>query len=142
MGDARQVAKEVVDAFNAHDADRIRALYADNAKFEAPGGVSGGADEAASYTMGWLNAFPDATATVRSELIDGDWIVHELEFSGTHKQPLSGPGGTIPATGKQATTRGIDAIRVSGGKIVEEHLYFDQVGILSQLGITPESINA
>ena len=142
MGEIRQVAQEVVDAFNAHDANRIRALYADNASFAAPGGVEGGADDAAGYNMSWLNAFPDATANVRSELIDGDWIVHELEFSGTHEQPLVGPGGTIPATGKQVTARGIDAIRVSGGKIVEEHLYFDQIGILSQLGITPESVNA
>jgi hypothetical protein len=28
--------------------------------------------------------------------------------------------------------------RVSGGKIVEEHLYFDQVQVLTQLGLMPE----
>ena len=142
MGDARQVAKEATDAFNAHDEKRIRALYADNATYEAPGGVRGGADEAAEYTMGWLNAFPDARAAVRNEIIASDWVVQELTFTGTHEKPLVGPGGEIPATGKQVTGHGIDVFRVEGGKIIEEHLYFDQIEILSQLGVTPAPATA
>jgi steroid delta-isomerase-like uncharacterized protein len=142
MGEARHVAKEATDAFNAHDAERIRALYADSAKFEAPGGATGGAEEATAYTMGWLNGFPDARATVRNEIISGDWVVHELTFTGTHEEALVGPGGVIPATGKQVTGHGIDLFRVEGGKIVEERLYFDQIEILSQLGVTPAPVTA
>ena len=142
MGDARQVAKAALEAFNAHDERRIRATYTDNATYEAPGGFSGGPDEATAYTMGWLNAFPDARATVRKEIVAGDWVIQELTFTGTHEKPLVGPAGEIPATGKQVTGHGLDMFRIEGGKIAEERLYFDQVEILTQLGLMPEPATA
>jgi hypothetical protein len=44
----------------------------------------------------------------------------------------------IPATNRSLSGRGLQMFRVSGGKIVEEHLYFDQVQVLTQLGLMPE----
>jgi hypothetical protein len=35
--------------------------------------------------------------------------------------------------------RGSEFIRAEGGKVVEEHLYFDQVQIMTQLGLMPEA---
>ena len=32
--------------------------------------------------------------------------------------------------------------RVRDGKIVEEHLYYDQVQVLTQLGLMPEAVTA
>ena len=39
MADTRQIAAEAVQAFNAHDEAGIRATYADDVVFEAPGDV-------------------------------------------------------------------------------------------------------
>ena len=39
MGEAQRVAAEFVEAFNAHDENRIRELNAENGVLEAPGGV-------------------------------------------------------------------------------------------------------
>lgn len=36
MADTKQVAAEALEAFNAHDADGMRATYADEIVFEAP----------------------------------------------------------------------------------------------------------
>ena len=39
MADAREVGRRFIDAFNAHDQQRIRDLNGDNTVFEAPGDV-------------------------------------------------------------------------------------------------------
>ena len=88
--------------------------------------------------MAWLNAFPDAKLTVQDEIYDGEWGVQRFTFDGTHQATLSGPGGDIPATNRRLSGRGLQMFRVHEGKIVEEHLYFDQVQVLTQLGLMPE----
>jgi steroid delta-isomerase-like uncharacterized protein len=139
MADARQVADAGTEAFNAHDENRIRELYAPNVILEAPGGVKATGPEAATgYAMGWLNAFPDARITVHNQVASGDWVAEEFTFTGTHKETLSGPGGDIPATGRQITGRGTQVIRVENDKVAEFRLYYDQVDVLTQLGLMPE----
>jgi steroid delta-isomerase-like uncharacterized protein len=139
VADTRQVAAEAVQAFNAHDEAGIRATYADGVVFEAPGDVRiEDADATTGYAMAWLNAFPDAKLTVHDEVYDGEWGVQRFTFEGTHQATLSGPGGDIPATNRRLSGRGLQMFRVRDGKIVEEHLYFDQVQVLTQLGLMPE----
>jgi steroid delta-isomerase-like uncharacterized protein len=140
MADTKQVAAEALEAFNAHDAAGIGATYADEIVFEAPGDVrTEGVEETVGYAMAWLNAFPDAKLTVHDEIYDGEWGVQRFTFNGTHQDTLSGPGGDIPATNRSLAGRGLQMFRVRDGKIVEEHLYFDQVQMLTQLGLMPEA---
>lgn len=139
MGEALRAAREGWDAFNAHDEAKIRSSYTDNATFEAPGGVQlTGADAATEYAMSWLRAFPDAKATIENEIEAGDWVIYELTFRGTHKEALISPEGEIPATNKAITSRAAQIVRIENGKTAEEHLYWDQVEILTQLGLIPE----
>lgn len=139
MADTRQVAAEALEAFNAHDEARIRATYADDVVFEAPGDVRAeGPDAATGFAMAWLNAFPDASLTVHDQLCEGEWCAQRFTFEGTHQNTLSGPGGEIPATNRRLSGRGIQMFRVREGKIAEEHLYYDQVQVLTQLGLMPE----
>ena len=71
MADAREVGQRFIDAFNAHDEQRIRELNGENTVFEAPGDVRiQGRDAATEYAMAWLRAFPDAKLTVHNELVD------------------------------------------------------------------------
>ncbi len=143
MADARQVAQQFLDAFNAHDESRIRELNADNTTIEAPGDIRlEGRDAATGYAMEWLNAFPDARITVNNELVAGDWVVQEFTFEGTHDAPLTGPAGEIPPTGRKLNGRGVQIIRVSGDEVADTRLYFDQVQVLTQLGLMPEPATA
>lgn len=67
MADAREVGQRFIDAFNAHDQERIRELNGENAVFEAPGDVRvEGREAATEYAMAWLRAFPDARITVHN----------------------------------------------------------------------------
>jgi steroid delta-isomerase-like uncharacterized protein len=143
MADAGEVAREGTEAFNAHDEQRIRASYADNVTFEAPGDVKlEGADATTGYAMVWLNAFPDARLDVHNELVCGDWVVQQFVFRGTHTATLASPAGDVPATGRRVEGRGVQVIRVVNGKVAEEHLYYDQVEVLTQLGLMPEPAGA
>jgi steroid delta-isomerase-like uncharacterized protein len=143
MADARELGHRFVDAFNAHNEDRIRELNGENTVFEAPGDVKiQGREPATQYAIAWLNAFPDARITIHNELVDGDWVVQEFTFSGTHEGTLMSPAGEIPATHKTLNGRGVQVFRVEGETVADTRLYFDQVQVMTQLGLMPEPATA
>jgi predicted ester cyclase len=143
MADAQRVGAEFVEAFNAHDEKRIRELNAENAVLEAPGDVRLEGREAASqYAMAWLRGFPDARITVHNELEAGDWVVQEFTFEGTHSDTLSTPAGDIPATNRRLKGRGVQLLRVEAGTVADTRLYYDQVQVLTQLGLMPQPSTA
>jgi predicted ester cyclase len=143
MADAQAAATAFLEAFNAHDEERIRELTAENAVLEAPGDVRvDGREASTAYAMAWLNAFPDARITVADELVAGDWVVQEFVFEGTHGAPLATPLGEVPATNRSVRGRGVQILRFDGDMVVDTRLYFDQVQVMTQLGLMPEPATA
>jgi predicted ester cyclase len=143
MADARAVGAKFVDAFNDHDEGRIRELNAENAVIEAPGDVRlEGRDAVTEYALAWLRAFPDARITVSNELVDGDWVAQEFTFEGTHEDTLTSPTGEIPATHKRLKGRGTQIFKVEGEVVTDTRPYFDQVQVMTQLGLMPEPATA
>ena len=139
MAKARQVVAASIHAFNAHDERLLRALYADDVVFHGPGGTRlVGVDATVEHAMGWLRAFPDARLGIHGEVAEGDWVAQRIVFEGTHEDTLDGPEGPIPATHRRLRIEAMEFCRVRDGRVVEEHLCFDQVELLVQLGVTPE----
>ena len=143
MSDSRTAFQAWIDAFNAHDEAAIRAVTADNCVFEGPGGLRvEGADASVAYAMGWLNAFSDAKLHVNTVVVDGDWVAMTGVFKGTHDGTLSGPEGDVPATGRRLEGRCSQFVRFVDGKSAEEHLYYDQMDVATQLGLVPQTASA
>lgn len=143
MGSPQDLGRRWVDAFNSHDEAAIRALNAEDAVVEAPGDVRvEGRDAATDYAMTWLRAFPDGRLNVKNEIASGEWVVQEFTFEGAHEDTLSSPGGDIPATHKRLQGRGVQMLRIDGETVAETRLYFDQVQVLTQLGLMPEPATA
>jgi steroid delta-isomerase-like uncharacterized protein len=143
MSDTRTAFDAWINAFNAHDEAAIRAATADDCVFEGPGGVRlEGGDAVTGYAMVWLNAFSDAQLVVDTVAVDGDWVAHTGVFKGTHDGTLASPDGDVPATGRRLEGRCSQFVRFQDGRSVEEHLYFDQMDIVSQLGLMPETAGA
>ena len=139
MADPREVGAKFVEAFNAHDEDRIRELNGENVVFEGPGDVHiEGRDAATEYALSWVRAFPDARLTVKNELVTGDWVAQEFTFEGTHEGTLSSPAGDVPATHKRLNGRGVQIFKVEGDVVTDTRLYYDQVQVMTQLGLMPE----
>ena len=143
MSDTRTAFDAWINAFNAHDEAAIRAATADDCVFEGPGGVRlEGGDAVTGYAMVWLNAFSDAQLVVDTVAVDGDWVAHTGVFKGTHDGTLASPEGDVPATGRRLEGRCSQFVRFQDGRSVEEHLYFDQMDIVTQLGLMPETAGA
>jgi predicted ester cyclase len=136
--EAAGLTRREVDRWNAHDREGWQAIY-DLERLEvlAPGGVRlTGAEGADAFWDTWNEAFPDNQLSTVAMHEDASMGVLEARFVGTHTGTLRGPAGEIPATGKSVDVRFCDIHRVADGKIIDTHLYFDQMDLLTQLGLT------
>ena len=78
-------------------------------------------------------AFPDRRFVVEDMIADGDKVSARFTMRGTHKGEFRG----IAPTGKEVTMTGIDIIRLTEGKMVEDRVEVDQLGMMRQLGVVP-----
>ena len=81
----------------------------------------------------YFNAFSEFRVQNADVIAEGDKAVLRWTARGRHTGPLMG----MAATGKEVNLRGIDIIRVEGGRIVERWGEFDVFGLLQQLGALP-----
>lgn len=138
MAEAKDTAARFVAAFNAHDEGALLSVHAATVKFEAPGGVHvNNTTDATAYALRWIKSFPNGKMTVRHEITSGPWVIQEVTMEGTHSGPLESPMGTVRATGKHFSGKCVQLLRIDHDQIVEARLYFDQVEMMSQLGILP-----
>jgi steroid delta-isomerase-like uncharacterized protein len=138
MGRAREISDRYTDLINAHDAQGIAALFAEDGIFIDPTGEYRGREAITQYWEGFFQAFPDMQGRDEFEAESGDTAINEWTASGTNSGPLEGPEGSIPPTGKQITVRGADAITVRDGLIQSHRVYYDQLAFMIQLGLLPE----
>ena len=76
-------------------------------------------------------AFPDRRFVVEDMIAEGDKVSARFSMRGTHKGELRG----IAPSGREMTMTGIDMIRLSEGKMVEDRVEVDQLGMMQQLGV-------
>ena len=76
-------------------------------------------------------AFPDRRFVVEDMIAEGDKVSARFTMHGTHKGELRG----IAPTGTEVTMTGIDMIRLADGKMVEDQVEVDQLGMMQQLGV-------
>jgi len=79
------------------------------------------------------SAFPDRRFTVEDMVAEGDKVSARFTMRGTHEGEL---GGMAP-TGKAVTMTGMDMIRLREGRLVEDRVEVDQLGMMQQLGAIP-----
>jgi steroid delta-isomerase-like uncharacterized protein len=139
VGEALNTAKRADDAFNAHDIDARLATNSDDAELVMPGGMTLRGREQADVLRAFWEALPDATITWENHVESGSAIAGEGLLTGTHSGPFRTPEGEIPASGRYVRLPYAFIRCVEGGKITSEHLYFDQMEFLQQLGALPQA---
>jgi predicted ester cyclase len=137
MGEALEAAKRADEAFNAHDVEARVAANTDDSELVMPGGMQLRGREQADVLRAFWQALPDATLTWQTHVENGSMIAGEGVLTGTHAGPFRTPQGEIPPSGREVALPYAFIRRVEGGKIASEHLYFDQLEFLQQLGATP-----
>ncbi len=142
MSDLKEFSARATAAFNAHDVDALAALDDPNVVYTIPSqdGRSElkGRDAGKQYNQSWFTAFPDVKITITNEVIAGDNIVQEALFEGTNSGTWKSEALEMPATGKTVKGHYCLISRVTNDQIVTASLYFDQVELLTQLGVMPQ----
>jgi len=137
--DLIKVARGIVEAFNRSDWEACKAALTVDSVYDEVGTSRRlqGVGQIIQVLQGWKGAMPDVKGTVTNALATGNTAVLEVTWQGTHTGPLPSPRGTLPATGKQQTTRSGWVLNVDGGKIKESRHYFDMLSFMQQLGALP-----
>jgi len=122
------------DGFNAHNVGLIDELFtADFVEHTPSGPPTNGRDKVKQGLMGVFAALPDLRVTIDDMIAEGDKVVVRFTSRATHQGDLMG----IPATGKPMTTTTITILRFAHGKIAEDWVETDMLGMMRQLGVIP-----
>ena len=140
MSDAKHVLEQAIEYWNAGDGDAWATLYAEDVVYEAPGGqrISGLADLREKYFDALLAAAPDRLSRDVALFTDGEYVVEQARYVGTHTGTLRTPDDAeVPATGKKFDFPFVAIFRVQSGKIRSIRIYYDQIELFMQLGLVP-----
>src|ERR1700688_2382134 len=78
---------------------------------------------------------PDVKMTNVSRTVGHDQVVEELVISFTHTKPIDWLLPGVPPTGKHVEMAVAVIVGFKDGKISHEHIYWDQAGVLVQVGL-------
>ena len=81
----------------------------------------------------FLASIPDQQITIEMLIAEGDKVAAYATYSGTQ----TGPMGEFPATGKSLETKFLSIFRIEDGRIAELWVEWDNLAMLSQLGLFP-----
>jgi steroid delta-isomerase-like uncharacterized protein len=87
-----------------------------------------------AWLSGLHKIFPDMRYTVEEIFTVDDRVVVRASGVGTHLGEWRNNLFTIPPTGRRVRWSGVDLIRVADGKIIEDWDYWDDRGLLEQIG--------
>lgn len=121
-------------AWNAHDADAVVSIFAEDAVMREPnsGIEHRGRTAIRDRAVMLLRAFPDFRLDRVVLLIDGHRHADRWVMSGTHLGELSG----IPPTGRKVRIEGCTFTTLDEAGLVIEDVHFtDNAALAAQLGI-------
>ena len=131
-----QLVRNLLEAWNAHDVERIKTFYAP--EYE---GVDVGQAEPQHGSQGvsrlvkrYLQAFPDLYFVDDDVVVQGNQAVLVWTAHGTHGGELM----RIPPTGRDITVRGTSVLTVENGKVTRGLYIWDVAGLLRSIGLLPE----
>ena len=131
-----QLVTELLEAWDAHDPDRVAAFYAQTYEGTDVGEANPlrGPEAVRQTAARYLRAFPDLKFTQEETIVQGQRAALMWKARGTHRGPLM----NIPATNRPTEIRGMSLLAVEGGKIAHETSIWDVAGFLRSIGLLPE----
>ena len=121
------------EVWNQGNLGTVDELLATDYVLNDPAQMVRGPEGFKAYVSAFRAAFPDMKATIEDQIAEDDRVAMRFTVHATHKGEFQG----IPPTGKQVILSGIDIQRIVGGKIVENWVNLDALGLLQQLGVLP-----
>lgn len=136
MSTAKEVFDEAVRAWNANDEARLLALVSPDVELTSSGGLNyRGIDGFRQWYELWAEACPDRIIRYHNVVGEGDQLIGEGTFTGTHTGILHLPTAEVAPTGRHLTADYVAVVRVSNGKLNYLRHYFDVMDLMTQLGL-------
>jgi steroid delta-isomerase-like uncharacterized protein len=132
-----EAVRRMHEALNAHDWDALAKFYSDDCEVVTPLGEMRGGGAVVQLAQAYVQAFPDLKWTDQGQVSSEDSVVTEQVAAGTNQGPLNTPQGDVPPSGKPITTRLCEVVRLRDGEIVSLHLYWDNLGLMQEIGAIP-----
>jgi predicted ester cyclase len=108
-----------------------------DAELVAPGGQASGRDAVIAFLGVFHEAFPDLRLELKQLVTDGPAAAAEGTIAGTHEGVLHTPSGDVGPTGRAVELRWAAVYLTDHDMLKSEHLFFDQMDFLGQLGLLP-----
>lgn len=127
---------ELAKAFNANDKQRLRELVSDDFVGRSPGVPDQhGSQGYEEFLSTYRSAFPDLHIEIKNLIAEGDQVVVDYTWTGTHQGEFLG----IAPTGRRVSVPSISIVRFKGDKLVEDVDLQDNLNLFQQLGIEVET---
>lgn len=134
------IRRLIEEIWNKHDLSAVEALIAPNyiahdpATPETITGIAGFKQFYNAYTT----AFPDQHFTIEELVAEGDRVACRWSVEATHTGALHG----IEPTGRRIRVTGTTISRIENGKVVEDHIQWDALGLMQQIGVAQRTAGA
>lgn len=126
------IARQYLDAWNAHDAEAIGNTFAPGGTYSDPTTPEISGDAIAANARRLWSAFPDLSFEIVSLAESGAGrVLAEWLMKGTNTGGFQG----LPATGRPISLPGVDVIEIGADGITAVKGYFDSRTIPEQLGL-------
>jgi steroid delta-isomerase-like uncharacterized protein len=132
--DNKAVVRRWVELWNTQNVSAVNEMVTSDYVRHDPNApeVRGPEAEKQLVTM-YLTAFPDLHLTIEDLIAEGDRVVGRYTVRGTHQGELLG----IPPSNTRVTIMAVEIYRLAEGKIAEQWVIIDALGMMQQLGAIP-----
>jgi len=139
----KDLMKTLDDAWNSQDWDTFEERHAENVAVFWPGqpNPTRGVRNHRAESIEFFKAFPDnhiVNNPYKILFVNGDYTCSVADFTGTFKGPMKGlDGQIIQPTNRKFQIEFCTVAKWKDGKITEERLFYDLIGVMTQIGAMP-----
>ena len=134
----KQLVRQVFESYNQQDMENAENLFSPKHIFHFPGAPPMDWNSHKQFILGLSKAFPDLHFKIEDIVAEGDKVAYRLTVSGTHKGEFQG----IPPTDKKVSFSSTGISNIVDGKIMEDWVDADTMGLMQQIGAIPANAHA
>jgi steroid delta-isomerase-like uncharacterized protein len=139
----KELIRQFTDIINAADWDALDQVVAEDLRRHSqatagPPVTSLEEFKQLQQSFFFFTSMPDQRIDIHTLVAEGDMVAAYATYSGTQ----TGPMGDFPVTGERAEVEFLALFRLEEGKIAEMWAEWDNVAMLTQLGLFPPPVPA
>lgn len=131
----KAASHRLFDGVNARDLTALDVFFhPEYVNHNAFPGQTQGSAGARIAVRNILEGLPDLSFTVEDIIAEGDKVLVRLTVRGTHRGPFRG----VQPTGRSFAIGALELFRMREGQAVEGWMQWDMLGLMEQIGGTPQ----